>query len=84
MRKIYLSCLFLLSFVVMSFAQPSIVATPDWGVRVKITPSTYVITYRPSEFWVAADTLNDYVVLIMTVRSVTWSSFMTFMTTWRT
>lgn len=45
----------------MSFAQSSIVATPDWGVRITITPSTYVITYRPSEFWVAADTLNDYV-----------------------
>ena len=61
MRKIFLSCLFLLSFVVMSYAQSSIVATPDWGVRVEITPNTYIITYRPSEFWVATDTLNDYV-----------------------
>lgn len=44
----------------MSFAQSSIVATPDWGVRVEITPYTYIITFRPSEFSVATDTLNDY------------------------
>lgn len=61
MKKAFLSCLFTISFLTMSFGQSSLVATPDWGVRIQVTPNQYIITYRPSEFRIVNDSLNDYV-----------------------
>ncbi|MCQ2346293.1 MAG: C25 family cysteine peptidase, partial [Paludibacteraceae bacterium] len=61
MKKLFYSILLALGSFSMSLAQSSILATPDWGVKIEITPYQYIITFRPSEYEIVNDTLDDFI-----------------------